>query len=37
MPHELGGPGTMGVADLLLGTGPVVQVVLWTLVALLGR
>jgi biopolymer transport protein TolQ len=32
MPHELGGPGTMGVADLLLGTGPVVQVVLWTLV-----
>ena len=26
MPHELGGPGTMGVADLLLGTGPVVQV-----------
>ena len=37
MPHELGGPGTMGVADLLLGTGPVVQVVLWTLVALLDR
>src|SRR6266851_6948630 len=32
MPHELGGPGTMGVTDLLLGTGPVVQVVLWTLV-----
>src|SRR5258708_34476594 len=32
MPHELGGPGTMGVADLLLGTCPVVQVVLWTLV-----
>src|SRR6202165_2300949 len=31
MPHELGGPGTMGVADLLLGTGPVVQGVLWTL------
>ena len=30
--HELGGAGTIGVADLLLGTGPVVQVVLWTLV-----
>ena len=35
MPHELGGPGTMGVADLLLGTGPVVQAVLWTLVLLI--
>src|SRR5690242_1875444 len=32
MPHELGGPGTVGVADLLRGTGPVVQVVLWTLI-----
>src|SRR5260370_22487162 len=32
MHHELGGSGTMGVADLLLGTGRVVQVVLWTLV-----
>jgi biopolymer transport protein TolQ len=30
--HDLGGSG-LGVADLLLGTGPVVQVVLWLLVA----
>jgi biopolymer transport protein TolQ len=27
------GPGGLGVVDLLLGTGPVVQAVLWTLVA----
>jgi biopolymer transport protein TolQ len=33
MPHEIGGPGGLGVTDLLLGTGPVVQAVLWILVA----
>lgn len=29
----MNGPGGLGVVDLLLGTGPVVQAVLWTLVA----
>jgi biopolymer transport protein TolQ len=30
--HQLGANGGLGVADLVLGTGPVVQVVLWVLV-----
>jgi biopolymer transport protein TolQ len=30
--HDVSGAGGLGVVDLVLGTGPVVQVVLWTLV-----
>jgi biopolymer transport protein TolQ len=30
---QVSGAGGLGVVDLLLGTGPVVQIVLWTLVA----
>lgn len=30
--HDVSGAGGLGVVDLVIGTGPVVQVVLWTLV-----
>ncbi len=33
IPSATAGAGGLSVVDLLLGTGPVVQVVIWTLVA----